>query len=145
MSVRLLIRRKLKDRAGDSIFGELYADGVPAGMTCERGWHDNAPGQSCVPPGFYVLSPHDGTKYKQTFALVGETVAHLPTPGIPRSACVLHWAPRGELLEGCIAIGGNVMATCAEPSVLQLKDTGRALLDRLRAAPGPHYLTIIGQ
>ena len=54
--MRLTLTRRFTDARGQSVFGELaHADGQVVGMTCEREWNDNRPGESCVPTGFYVL------------------------------------------------------------------------------------------
>ena len=110
-------------------------------MTCEREWARNVAGQSCVPTGFYVLEPHNGAKYEGTYALIGESVGHFAAPGIPRSACVLHWASIGRHLKGCIAVGERVLWSPAGGRL-----DGRAciasVLDALNRLDGPHYLTI---
>ncbi len=138
--MRLLIVRQLAE--SPSFWGTLAVDGGEAHlMTAEREWADNEPGRSCVPPGFYILEPHDGRKYKGTMAIIGDSVGHFPGPGIKRSACVLHWARNGSGLQGCIAIGEKMLLGPTGGELLG-KEAGTEFITSLRAAPGPHYLTI---
>lgn len=69
----------------------------------EREWFLNRRGESCVPRGEYVLEPHNGTKYKNTYAVVGEGVGHTPEDGKARYACVFHAAVFPTQLQGCFA------------------------------------------
>ena len=66
----------------------------------EREWRFNQRHVSCVPRDEYVLEPHDGGKYKNTYALVGDGVAHWPHEGKPRYACVIHPAVYPSDLQG---------------------------------------------
>ena len=108
-------------------------------LTLERCWANNVAGQSCVPAGFYHLVPHDGTKYKNTWALVGRTVAHLPGYGKHRSACVLHWEDDAAYLQGCISFGMKVGMIGDEFKLYESMVS--FVLDALQN-PGPHYVTI---
>ncbi len=88
-------------------FGFLF---LPDGLilhTLERPWEGNKPHLSCVPAGRYVLDPHSTEKYPQTWALVGDTVAHWPTdrPAKERSACVFHAGNWMRNTTGCILVG----------------------------------------
>lgn len=105
--VRITIERQLTDANAKAMYGILSVEDRKY-MTCERMWNDNIPGESAVPTGFYVLEPHDGSKYKETFALVGATVSHVSSPGIPRSACVIHWEDDGRFLQGCVSVGDHI-------------------------------------
>ena len=68
----------------------------------EREWQFNRPGTG-VPKDEYRLERHNGTKYKDTWALIGDGVSHMQTPGIPRYACVIHAASYPSNLKGCLA------------------------------------------
>jgi hypothetical protein len=68
----------------------------------ERAYEFNAPSTGVIKDE-YTLERHSGTKYKNTFALVGDGVSHLKTPGIPRYACVIHAAVYPEDLKGCLS------------------------------------------
>ena len=139
--MRVEIVRRLRDPATRSVFGTIGIVGRdPFGVTCEREWLGNKRGESCVPAGFYVLEPHDGTKYKDTFALVGGTVSHNPEEGVARYACVFHGAKTGAQLQGCIAVGAAIYWTGA--GALDESAALEWLLGQLRAEPGPSYLTI---
>lgn len=141
--MRLKIYRRLRDPRSRSIFGTLIPEGRQRLLTCEREWKGNRPGESCVPTGFYILTPHDGTKYKNTFGLIGETVSHFQKPGIPRSACVAHWSSTGRGLQGCMAWGLEVIWGPTE-AALTGKEAGKALLDQLREDSADyHLLTIV--
>lgn len=89
---------------GSSMCGWMNLPGQRL-MTLERSWNQNVPRTSCVRAGFYHLVPHHGTKYTDTWALVGESVSHLPGEGKRRSACVLHWEDDAKFLLGCISFG----------------------------------------
>lgn len=125
--------------------GILYASGEPWELfTLERPWQENAPRISCVPDGVYSLEPHNGTRWKDTWALVGQTVSHFPGEGKPRSACVFHPANLPSELMGCIAVG--IGAFVHDPQGFTLVDS-RAGMDRLRKSLVKHdgnTLTIIG-
>lgn len=99
--------REFRDEDSDAFYGSLKFDGHVY-ATCERGWHDNIPGGSCIPEGFYTLEPHDGGKYKNTYALVGQHVSHYSYNNIPRTVCVIHWEDDGRYLQGCVSIGERV-------------------------------------
>ncbi len=109
--MRVRIHRELE--IGLSLCGTLWAPGFSA-VSLEREWKANEAGKSCVPAGFYYLEPHDGTKYKGTFALIGADVSHSKETGVQRYACVLHWAKAGMYLEGCISIGFKLIGELPE-------------------------------
>lgn len=108
--IRLKITRTFTNVESEAMYGILEVPGLGVYTSLERSWNDNLPGESSVPEGFYTLEPHDGEKYKSTFALVGETVSHEgpPTLAVPRYACVLHWEDDGKFLQGCISIGDKM-------------------------------------
>jgi hypothetical protein len=68
----------------------------------ERAYEFNRSGTG-VPKDEYILERHYGSKYKGTWALIGDGVAHLSSPGIPRYACVIHPASYPADLQGCLA------------------------------------------
>lgn len=106
--IRLTLTRKITNGDSEAMFGSLEVPGLGVYTSLERHWNNNIPGKSAVPVGFYVLVPHHGAKYKDTFALIGDTVAHAKTEGVPRYACVLHWEDDGVELQGCIALGDSM-------------------------------------
>lgn len=71
----------------------------------EREWNGNRRNVSCVPRGVYELVRHHGTKYPDTWALKGLTVAGgaFPDRSKARFACVIHAAKHPTDLEGCLA------------------------------------------
>lgn len=121
-------------------FGRGLLEPVFEAVSAERRWADNEPFVSCVPAGFYVLEPHNGTKYRDTWALIGDTVSHTSEEGVPRSACVLHWASSGKGLQGCVSAGHELQVS-SRAAALEGKAIG-AILELLNARRGPHYLTI---
>ncbi len=144
--MRLFLKRRWKHPDTKSIFGTLQSSTGPQFITCEREWKDNQPNVSCVPTGFYLLEPHDGTKYKNTFALVGSTVSHIGDgASVTRSACVFHKASKGSQLQGCIALGTSVTLV-ADSSWAKLSGLGhgKEWLASLRSSRQIHpiYLTI---
>jgi len=74
----------------------------------ERAWEDNAPYVSCVPAGEYELIPHVGSKYRDTWALLGRTVSVRPTSHASRSTILFHAANYHYQLSGCLAPGYQV-------------------------------------
>ncbi len=88
-------------------FGQLHL-GIYKFAAIEREWLGNKPNVSCVPAGKYDLVPHDSPKYRHTFALVGDTVAHYKEDGKPRSVCLFHAANWPHELSGCIALGREI-------------------------------------
>ncbi len=139
--MRLLLTRKFGDDLGQSVFGELTVGSFSA-MTCEREWKDNEAGHSCVPTGFYALEPHNGTKYPNTWAIVGRYVSQSQETSIPRFACVLHWSSTGRGLQGCIAIGERVVVVPESAKLVERAplDAILKLLNEQRTQP--HYLDI---
>jgi hypothetical protein len=127
-----------KFQSSQTMSGRIVINGEQI-FSHERCWRDNIPGQSCVPAGFYHLVPHDGQKYKDTWALVGETVSHYPRAGKIRYACALHWEDDAAFLHGCVAFGYGLIA-----SGYEYKLQGNAMKTVLDALsnPGPHYLQI---
>ena len=69
----------------------------------EREWKHNQQNVSCIPRDEYILEPHSGTKYQDTFALIGDGVGHYKDEGKPRFACVIHKAVFPYSLKGCLA------------------------------------------
>lgn len=126
---------------GQSLFGDIQGDDNSfSGLTCERNWNNNERGESCVPDGFYYLEPHEGVKYKGTYALIGSDVSHYPEQGVARSACVIHWASQGSNLQGCVSIGSKILRQVSDVRLQDgLNDT---FTDLLKSKKGPHYLTI---
>lgn len=92
--------------------GELVIAGLIRCHTIEQIWQDNKPFVSCVPDGEYQLVPHNSDKYGATWALVNPDlgVAHYPTSGIARYACLFHSANWAHQLQGCIAPGNEIAA-----------------------------------
>ena len=69
----------------------------------ERTWDMNAPGTG-IPRDEYTIEKHNGNKYQNTYALIGDGVGHYPGEDEkPRFACVIHEAVFPEDLEGCFA------------------------------------------
>ncbi len=118
------MQRRFEDPYTKSMFGSIGNHLV----TCEREWKNNKPNVSCVPAGFYHLVPHDGTRYKNTIALVGSTVTAEPTAA-PRSACVFHWASNGIGLKGCISIAHSIVNT---PNGMKLYDRNNNWVNDIR-------------
>ncbi len=139
--IRLKLTRRYRDRDSEAMYGILEVPGLGVYTSLERIWNDNVSGKSSVPNGFYTLEPHNGSKYRDTFALVGETVTHNP-PGLPRYACVIHWEDDGAELQGCLSIGTS-MEWSASTQRSKLKGNRVAkVLEHLRKFDRV-YLTIV--
>jgi len=139
--MRLTLTRFYQDIRSLTTVGELDI-GDYRYWTAERVWLDNQRNISCVPAGFYVLEPHNGSRYQGTWALIGDSVSHEEEPGVARFACVLHWATRGELLAGCVSTGMRLKRRTADGAVQLADNAVPNVLARLDAENGPHYLTI---
>ena len=85
-------------------FGRLILGDLEL-WTIERPWANNEVRLSCVPEGEYTLEAHESTRYKDTWALIGETVSHWPGEGKQRSTCVFHVGNSMDDVKGCIAPG----------------------------------------
>lgn len=100
-------------RAAESLegtFGMLSVAGIPLCVTCEDPWIDNKRNVSCIPEGRYTCVPHNGTKYKDVWAL--EYV-----PG--RSHILIHAGNTEDDTHGCILVGLQIGELNGKPAVLQ--------------------------
>ena len=81
--------------------------------TLEEPWKDNQRNISCIPPGVYRCTPHNGRKFKGVWRL----------EGVPnRTAILIHAGNTTRDIEGCILVGlshGNLRP--------------RGVIERLRA------------
>ena len=87
--------------------GEIIS---PVLWTVEREWKFNRRFISCVPPGLYTLVPHNGARFKNTFALTSESnrVYHTQAETereSDRYAIVLHPGSWGDNFQGCVGAG----------------------------------------
>lgn len=118
-------------------FGKLFLGNGTVLHTLERTWMDNAPFVSCIPEGTYHLVPHDGTKYQDTWAIVGGTVGHWETDGKPRWTCVFHAGNWVSDTTGCVLVGvgrDNDMLTGSQEAMGYLREALR-VLDALPILP----------
>lgn len=112
--MNLQIRRLWHD--GERTLGELWVDGSLFAYTLEPGFLDSK--EPIVPAGNYRLVRHDGPKYKDTWALVGNGVTHQPGKDSKRSAILIHAGNRDDDTRGCIIIGLRIGILLGETSVL---------------------------
>lgn len=125
----------IRDRGdAERTFGVMFNGQMTICQTLE-------PTKLRVPPGFYLLEPHNGPKFKDTWALIGENVSHQKEEGVARAAVLLHAGNRDEDSRGCILVGLSRGELGGEPAVLQ----SNAAMERLRDTIGPRvaYLVII--
>ena len=135
----VLTRRWFED---ERTIGELWCEGEWVAFTMEPGFADvDAPR---VAFGFYHLVRHDRDEYKfrDTWALVGESVSHQPEDGIARSAVLFHKGNWDEDTRGCILLGMTLSHMNGETATRASGDA----MDRLRSFLGSAdaYLTITG-
>ncbi len=118
----------------DGTFGVLLDGSKPLCQTLE-------PTKLRVPPGFYLLEPHNGPKFKDTWALVGEHVSHEQEVGVERAAVLFHAGNRDDDSRGCILVGLSRGELGGELAVLNSK----AAMSQLRTKIGPRvaYLIIV--
>lgn len=98
---------------------------------------------SCVPSGAYDLVKHSGPKYKDTFALVGEQVSHMPEPGKARSAVLFHAGNWVRDTEGCVLLGYG-WRLLPEPMVTESRKAFDAWRALMAINSGPSRLRIVG-
>lgn len=77
-------------------FGVLLDGDMPLVLTLEDPWNNNQRNISCIPTGSYKATPHNGTKYKNTWIL-----NDVPN----RSAILIHVGNSILDTEGCILVG----------------------------------------
>lgn len=77
---------------------EIYKNGHFKGLLCtlEKGWTNNQKQTSCIPPGFYLVSPFSGIHFKNVFEIVD-------VPG--RQGILIHQGNYNTQTRGCILIG----------------------------------------
>ena len=139
--MRLKLKRRWREPETQSIFGQWQALSFRA-WSCEREWQDNKRNVSCVPAGFYVLVPHSGPKYQDTYALIGETVSNVEEPSIARYTCVVHSAEVGAHLAGCLSAGWTLEPNVTGARLGGSDEATQELLELLHRVSAPHYLTI---
>ena len=140
---RLILIREKPDT--DRTFGAIYYRDRFVCHTLEPGDLDKLAPR--VPPGFYHLTPHGWgpnsvVKFRETWALNGETVSHQAEAGIPRSAVLLHAGNIDDQTRGCILPGLGRGVVNGEPAVTQSKAAMEELRDII--GNGQAYLTIVG-
>lgn len=89
------------------VFGRLVYGDFRA-FTVERPWANNAARESCIPDGEYTLQWYNSPKFGPTWAVIGDTVSLFPTPGVARSAVLIHKGNTMDDLLGCIALGSTL-------------------------------------
>lgn len=108
-------------------FGVLMReDGMPLCVTLEDPWNDNQRNISCIPEGEYSAYPHNGTKYKNVWAL-----AKVPN----RTAILIHAGNSTQDTEGCILVGRSFNAYTISNS--------RNALDYLRSVLPDRFTLVI--
>lgn len=123
----------------DRTIGELYEHGGEfIAFTMEPGWNDKE--FPHIDAGEYQLEPHSGPAFKDTWALVGPGVSHYKTPGVLRSAILLHAGNLDEETKGCILVGLGIGRLKGETAVI----SSQSAMSVLRKVIGkePASLTI---
>lgn len=110
----------------DRTLGELWIHaGEFVAFTLEPGWNDED--HPHVQPGEYRLEPHNGPRFKDTWALVGDGLSHYPTAGVARSAVLIHPGNTDDDTLGCILLGLSIGRLKGETAVLQSQPAMSAL------------------
>lgn len=91
-----------------------------------------------IPPGMYELRPHDGPKFKNTWAVVGNGITHQPAKGAIRSAILFHAGNLDDATKGCILVGLSIGRLNGEHAILQ----SRAAMTALRGVIGTDQATL---
>ena len=79
--------------------------------TIERGWQDNNPGVSCVPPGEYICTLYNSPEHHETVFKLDDVTN--------RTYIEIHVANTPSELLGCIAIGKEFGQLNNEHAVLK--------------------------
>lgn len=125
-------------------FGKIYlvedVEETFLGYTIEREWDNNKYG-TAIPIGNYNLVPHNGSKYKNTFAMVNHDldVGHLPMES-KRSSCVIHSANLGSELLGCLAIGDKIGTVYGKTGILNSASTTQSVIDLIKSKQIEHLI-----
>lgn len=96
----------------------------------------------CVPEGEYALEPHDGARWKGTWALVGPGVVHWPTvQDDDRETVLFHPGNRPDETRGCILLGTGVLLR--GPTLLGSRQAFEEFRAIMREQPGASTLRIV--
>lgn len=117
---------------GEHTYGIIEEmDGEPLCVTMEPGTNDRDFPR--VPEGFYHLIEHRTENY-DSVALVGWHVSHMPTPGVDRSAILIHAGNTDNDTRGCILVGVDRGELNGEAAILSSRIALDVLLDIVREA-----------
>ena len=97
---------------------------------------------SRIPPGVYDLERHPTHSHGDCWWLVGNGVALEWSPGVERTAILIHVGNVAADTEGCLLIGRSVGYLRGHLAVLESRSAIWALEDALEHDP-PHQLEII--
>jgi len=117
-------------------------------FTIERPWipdhtHGSRPSESCIPDGAYELVPHEGTRYKKTWALVNpELLVYQHPEAVGRSAILFHVGNWADDVIGCIAPGTGRRVMRGAPAVTGSGNAMEKIRDLLVVGTAGHRMTI---
>jgi len=107
---------RLQDKSSNTgTFGYMAIDGADFCCTCEQPWDDNKPDVSCIPPGDYDLQPYDSPKHGPTVVFhnpalgIYGTPEQIPAGATGRSLCEIHIGNYPSDVEGCVAVGREII------------------------------------
>lgn len=103
--------------------------------TMEPSLSDFAP---LISPGEYSLKPHNGPRFKSTWAIVGNGITHQPAPGAIRSAILFHAGNLDDETKGCVLVGLSIGRLSGEHAILQ----SQAAMTALRRVIGTDQATL---
>lgn len=122
-------------RWGNTPFGVFGTLVMPSGMefyTVEQPWRNNARGESCIPPGEYMLRQRASPIVKRTSGHdMGWEVVDVPG----RTFIMIHVANRAAELQGCIAPGTGLGLINGEWAVTSSRAALNAIYDELATKP----------
>jgi len=122
-------------RIGRTVLGCIALPGNQTVLTLEDF-------EEIIDPGFYHLEPFAGVKFKDTFALIGESVSMYPEVGVERSTCVYHGGDTHEDTSGCPLVGVKFHFNGVTPDI----DGGAEAMKILRSVlrtDHTHYVNIV--
>jgi len=106
--------------------------------TMEPSLSDFAPS---IPPGKYDLKPHNGPRFKNTWAIVGNGITHQPEKGSIRSAILFHAGNLDDATKGCVLVGLSIGRLQGEHAILQSQAAMTALRNVLGTSPANLTIT----
>lgn len=116
--MKLVLKRLPTPKGVFGTFGEIYVNGEFFCFTVERSWNNNEANISCVPCGFYDITPHESPNHGTCYALQQKNLGVTIYGPSQRTHILIHIANKATELAGCIAPGKSLGVVGGEWAVL---------------------------